>query len=342
MSDQNTSDSKPTAGTINLAEDQKSHLSHIAQLAVLRALQRCAQTVASDIAACIGQKSLEIVLVHHLIDERDRLLIEAVQQLIARQAGSREPVASDTRQPDALVLGTNPLTALMSPVPAMLDSISSSIQALAAVAENTAKLVTLFRSDYTLYPTNTTIDQATLYATLAHTLLAQQQRVYTFPPLESNTQQFPIERTLREILLELLNKSTLDDSKENDAHTLKQLFNLLITPQSVTPPPADTSTESLLFRVLLAERLLNSTQNGQPRFHQLAARVTQSGCDLIAKKNFFNSGFLIFVGGCTVEYTLATPNGNVIAANVVQSSEQVTFNLGSGKLTYRPLTPPSG
>ncbi|MGB9737203.1 MAG: hypothetical protein C0184_05430 [Chloroflexus aggregans] len=339
MSDQNILDPKTTARTINLVEDQKSHLSHIAQLAVLRALQRCVQTVASDIATCIGQKSFEIVLVHHLIDEHDRLLIETVRQFVSRQPRSREPV---TRQPDVPVLGTNSLAAMMSPVPAMLDSISNSIQALAAVAENTAKLVALLRSDYTLYPTNTTIDQATLYAALAHSLLAQQQRVYTFPPLEADTQQFPIEHTLREILLELLNKSTPDDSKENDAHILKQLFNLLITSQSVTTPPADTSTESLLFRVLLAERLLNSTQNGQPRFHQLAARVTQSGCDLIAKKNFFNSGFLIFVGGCTVEYTLATPNGNVIAANVVQSSEQVTFNLGSGKLTHRPLTPPSG
>ncbi|WP_322487240.1 hypothetical protein [Chloroflexus sp.] len=65
---------------------------------------------------------------------------------------------------------------------------------------------------------------------------------------------------------------------------------------------------------------------------------------MIARGNLFSAGRLIFIGGCTLEYVLAMPDGEIVAANLVQSSEQITLNLGlnagwdDSKISFKNLS----
>lgn len=333
MSDQNTS--TPAANTITLDATEQKNLSHISHLAAYRALQHCATTAVAQIEQ-IGLERRPIVLVDRIVDERDALLLsyirarlsEAAQLLESSQPNQTRSKAAEER------------TTSFEPITNTLTNLTNVINSLTNVTNSLAGLLALFRSNYTLYPVTTKIDSHTLHTALAAAFKQRTWRVSFFPLL------ITYDDDGHPSLMSFIKK--IVDNLANSSSTSRQQFlDLLKESNPFAPPPAvvtsstDTNpattsatTESLLARALLTEQLLHARQP----LYQLAARVTQVGSDMIARKRLFSAGNLLFIGGCTIEYVLATPDGEILAANLVQSSEQITLQLSKGELSSKPLT----
>ncbi len=354
MSDQNTSSS--SASTVTLDTTERKHLSHIAHLAAYRALQRCAAAAVQQIDK-LGSKNHQIILVNRLVDERDKLIISLSQTLLEELQAQLSPPSDAAQIPKGSRerMGGAEF-ALILPA---LNNVKLLLDTLTGLTNSATTLMSLFRTDYTLYPISTSIDADTVRAVFAHHLTQNHWQVYTFPPSESATAEASgsVAQLLKALAPKLftlvqqpaqlakLNTRGLEilSFLASDLHTF--LFGAQPTSSTSTSAAVTTSegsnqstattvvkrtatAESFLSRALLAERLLQAKSGTTYRFYQLAARVTQVGSDMIARKNLFSAGRLIFIGGCTVEYVLAMPDGEIVAANLVQSSEQITLNLG--------------
>lgn len=354
MSDQNTSSS--SASTVTLDATERKHLSHIAHLAAYRALQRCAAIAVQQIDQ-LGSKNHQIILVNRLVDERDKLIISLSQTLLEElQAQLNQQSDEQQQKRDSKERTEGAAFALLSPA---LNNVQLLLNTITGLTNSVTTLMSLFRTDYTLYPISTSIDADTVRAVFAHHLKQNHWQVYTFPPSESATAETSgsVTQLLKELAPQLftlvqkpdqlakLNTRGLEilSLLASDLHTF--LFGAQPTSSTSTSAAVTTSegsnqstattvvkhtatAESFLSRALLAERLLQAKSGTTYRFYQLAARVTQVGSDMIARKNLFSAGRLTFIGGCTLEYVLATPEGEIVAANIVQSSEQIKLNLG--------------
>ncbi|MFN3372849.1 MAG: hypothetical protein ACK44M_04685 [Chloroflexus sp.] len=288
-------------------------------------------------------------MVDRIVDGRDRLLLAYIRdQLIAQQKRLPEPIRQ-AESSETLVLGTSrqPVLPEMSfsvdPINKALENTKEIINSLTGVTSSLANLLTLFRSDYTLYPVFTTIDNNTLYAALAHFLTKSQRRVLPFPPLPTHDN----EPSLLTLIADVVQRLTATSPNPHLPAILKNLENEVLkallpaaTPinQTTSSDQAQTNskTESVLSRALLSEYLTHAERST----HQLTARVTSGGSDMIARKQLFSSGRLLFIGGCTIEYLLATADGSIIAADLVQSSEHITLDLNRNTISFKPLTDP--
>ncbi|OAN49034.1 hypothetical protein A6A03_06925 [Chloroflexus islandicus] len=338
MSDQNTSSS--SASTVTLDTTERKHLSHIAHLAAYRALQRCAATAVEQIANTVPVQR-PVVFVDRLIDERDALLVEyARARLMAWQRKSVSDQRGMERSQDGLPMKVDATkqTLELAPIKTTLDSVEEIINALANVTNSLAKLTALFRSEFTLFPVTTAIDSNTLRAALAFAFVQRKWQTSSFPLPDPKAEDghhptlFHLIKTIAGNLADTPPASSqqfLEMLKACDSE-LQQIFTpppiVTTTSDGATPAQTNTTSESLLARALLVERLRRADQH-----YQLAARITQVGSDMMIRKHLFSADRLTFIGGCTIEYVLAKPNGEIVAANLVQSSEQITLKLGMSK-----------
>lgn len=338
----------PPEGTITLDTTKREHLSHIAHLAAYRALRRCAERVVEQIGGVLPESSA-VILVDRIVDGRDRLLLKYIRkQLEAQEKRLPEP-SRQVELVEPLVLGTSrqPVVPEMSfsvdPINKALENTKEIINALSGVTSSLANLLALFRSDYTLYPVTTTIDSNTLYTAIAHFLVKSRRQVLPFPPISTDDNE-PSLLTLINNLIRKLNtiasEPNLPDILKNLEDELRKAF--LPAPPSIKQANSSDQvqtngkTESVLARALLSEYLSRAEHST----HQLTARVTAVGSDMITRKQLFSSGRLLFIGGCTIEYMLANADGRIVAADLVQSSEQITLDLNRNTISFTTLTEP--
>lgn len=341
MSDQNTSSS--SASTVTLDTTERKHLSHIAHLAAYRALQRCAATAVTQIAETVPEQR-PVVFVDRLIDERDALLVDYIRARLKAWQRISLPVQREVRRsqdglPAEADVTTSKSILSLEPIKSTLDSVEEIINALANVTNSLAKFTALFRSEFTLFPVTTAIDSNTLRAALASAFAQRKWQTLPFP-LPNPKAEDEHHQTLFHLIKTIAGNlaQTPPASPQQFLELLKACDSELT--QICTPPPivtttsdgatpaqTDTKSESLLARALLVECL----RRADPPLYQLAARITQVGSDMMIRKHLFSADRLIFIGGCTIEYVLANPNGEIVAANLVQSSEQITLKLGVRK-----------
>ncbi len=329
----------PPEGTITLDTTKREHLSHIAYLAAYRALRRCAERVVEQIGGVLPDSSA-VILVDRIVDGRDRLLLSYIRdQLIAQNAEPSEPMVLGTsRRAVAQEIGFS-----IDPINKALENTKEIINALSGVTGSLANLLALFRSDYTLYPVTTTIDSNTLYTAIAHFLVKSRRQVLPFPPI-STDDNGPSLLTLINNFIRKLNtiasEPNLPDILKNLEDELRKAF--LPAPPSIKQANSSDQvqtngkTESVLARALLSEYLSRAEHST----HQLTARVTAVGSDMITRKQLFSSRRLLFIGGCTIEYMLAKADGRIVAADLVQSSEQITLDLNRNTISFTTLTEP--
>lgn len=329
----------PPEDTITLDTTKREHLSHIAHLAAYRALRRCAERVVEQIGGVLPESSA-VILVDRIVDGRDRLLLSYIRdQLIAQNAEPSEPMVLGTsRRAVAQEIGFS-----IDPINKALENTKEIINALSGVTGSLANLLALFRSDYTLYPVTTTIDSNTLYTAIAHFLVKSRRQVLPFPPISTDDNE-PSLLTLINNLIRKLNtiasEPNLPDILKNLEDELRKAF--LPAPPSIKQANSSDQvqtngkTESVLARALLSEYLSRAEHST----HQLTARVTAVGSDMISRKQLFSSGRLLFIGGCTIEYMLAKADGRIVAADLVQSSEQITLDLNRNTISFTTLTEP--
>ncbi|WP_298817307.1 hypothetical protein [Chloroflexus sp.] len=347
----NQTDQSSSGEKIKLVHEEldakKAHLYHIAAQAAYRALDACARQAVQELT---NVQKHPIVLVDRIIDGRDAMLAERARAwLMSRQKrrdgkpDTGEDKADTTAQPSASMPA---LGASLSASNAFLSDFNTLVGTLNSLTDSVNNLLQRFKSDYALYRIDVSIDYAALAAAMAHVLCHYDWQVWHFPPLSKMT----IDR--EQSIIDLINNLSqpnpadqnnfLNDTLEQFNTIYEKLAQALLPPSPFQPSAegdskaTQTASPAILpplARAILSEQLRHT----KSPMYQLAVRILTVGSDMIMRKHIFSSGQLLFVGGCAIEYTLATADGRIIAANVVQSTERIKINLGNGKLTTELL-----
>ncbi len=339
-----SSPQSPPSGSVSF-HDSVKNLYHIAAQSAYRALGACARQAAQELTA---EPPSAVILVDRIIDFRDALLAEQVrswlqsQQLVLGAASaSQETGAETTRQSlSYLTTAATMIGSAATPINTALTTVAESVKAVAALTDSVSALLGKFKSDYLLYRIDVTIDQSALVAALTHHLCANKWKVWRSLPavLRSETGEDELSSLSSQLQTALANFITNPDQLATFQQNLERLVNSLApSPSTTTDSASAAQTPSLqlspLLRAILSEQLPKIT----PPVHQLAVRVLTVGSDMIWRRNLFSTGRLLFIGGCAIEYTLATADGCIIAANVAQATELVRLNLRNGKYTTETI-----